>query len=255
MPVHVGTSGWQYASWRDVFYPGLPQRTWLAHYGHHFACVEVNNTFYRLPSAATFDGWAAASPDDFVFALKVSRYLTHVRRLRDPHEPVRTFLDRAERLGDKCGPLLIQLPPTFRADPARLDDCLGAFPARHRVAVEFRHPSWFSDEVRRVLTRHNAALCLTDRGERGLEPPWRTADFWYVRFHEGCATPHPCYRRARLAEWARTVAAVTGPQEHAYAFFNNDPRGCALRDAGVFGEELLAVGRHPTRFPSAVALG
>ncbi|HZB97186.1 MAG TPA: DUF72 domain-containing protein, partial [Candidatus Sulfotelmatobacter sp.] len=143
MAVYVGTSGWQYSSWRETFYPkGLPQSRWLDHYARNFQCVEVNNTFYRLPEAGTFESWRHNSPDDFIFALKVSRYLTHIKRLKDPHEPVTMFLDRAQRLGDKCGPLLVQLPPNFHVDTGRLDACLSEFPRSLRIAVELRHESW-----------------------------------------------------------------------------------------------------------------
>jgi uncharacterized protein YecE (DUF72 family) len=146
--VLVGTSGWQYRDWRGRFYPEpLAQRAWLEHYASRFAVVESNNAFYRLPEPRTFADWARRTPDDFVMAVKASRFLTHVRRLREPEEPVRRLLDHAGHLGAKLGPVLLQLPPTLRADPDALDRCLACFGPPLRVAVEPRHPSWFSEEV------------------------------------------------------------------------------------------------------------
>jgi len=198
----VGTSGWQYAHWRASFYPRkLPQRAWLEHFAERFQTAEVNNTFYNLPAASVFKQWGERTPADFVFALKVSRFLTHVRRLRDPEEPVHLFLERARELGAKRGPSLIQLPPQMKVDAGRLDATLEAFPRSDRVAVEFRHDSWFVPEVRSVLERHGAALCLVDR--KGMRTPrWRTADWGYVRFHQGRGLPPSCYGRTALATWS-----------------------------------------------------
>ena len=157
MRLHVGTSGWQYDWWRDAFYPkATPKRRWLGHYACRFATVEVNNAFYRLPERTTFERWAAGTPDDFTFALKASRFLTHVKRLADPAEPVARMLDRARGLGQKLGPVLLQLPPQLAIALDRLDDALAQFPADQRVAVEFRHPSWFVDECRAVLEDRRA---------------------------------------------------------------------------------------------------
>jgi uncharacterized protein YecE (DUF72 family) len=251
VPVLVGTSGWQYRHWRGRFYPeALPQRTWLEHYASRFATVESNNAFYRLPEASTFADWARRTPDDFVMAVKASRFLTHVRRLREPEEPVRRLLDHAGHLGAKLGPILLQLPPTLRADPGALDRCLGCFPPALRVAVEPRHPSWFSEEVRALLTARGAALCLADSAGP-LTPLWRTADWAYLRFHQGRATPRPCYGRAALASWSARLADLWGPAATVYAFFNNDPAGCAVRDARRFALATARSGLSPTRVPSA----
>jgi uncharacterized protein YecE (DUF72 family) len=227
----VGTSGWQYRDWRGPFYPeGLPQRLWLEHYAGHFATVEVNNAFYRLPERSTFAKWRERTPDDFCVAVKVSRYLTHIKRLRDPQEPVARFLERATALGDRLGPVLLQLPPTLRADPAALDATLALFPRDVRVAVEPRHASWWSDETQTVLKGHNAALCWADRKGRPVTPLWRTADFAYLRMHEGRATPRPRYGRAALRTW---LDRVDGSAD-TYVYFNNDPGCAAVADAGAF---------------------
>jgi len=245
--VWIGTSGWQYRDWRGRFYPErLPQSRWLECYAEHFATVESNNAFYRLPERRTFEQWAARTPPDFVMAVKVSRYLTHILRLRDPEEPVARFVDRVEGLGSKLGPVLVQLPPQLRRDDERLARTLEQFPASFRVAVEFRHPSWFVDEVRQLLTERHVALCLADR-RRPLTPVWRTADWTYVRFHEGRSAPRPCYGRAALASWARRLADTWTPDEDVWAYFNNDPRGCAPRDAAVFGRLVARAGLRPTR--------
>jgi len=249
LPVHVGTSGWQYRDWRGPFYPDrLRQGDWLSFYSQHFATVEVNNAFYRLPEAAVFARWAEQTPDRFVVAVKASRYLTHIRRLRDPAEPVKLFLSRARELGPKLGPVLLQLPPTLRADLAALDATLGCFPSDVRVAVELRHESWFTDQTADLLGAHGAALCLAD-GPRLRTPVWHTADWAYLRLHAGRATPPPCYGRAALSGWARRLIEGWGPDADTFAYFNNDERCCAVRNATV----LAAVGRRaglaPTRVP------
>lgn len=249
MPLVLGTSGWQYGHWRDTFYPrGVAQARWLEFFAQRFASVESNAAFYRLPEGDTFAAWAQRTPDDFVMAVKVSRYLTHVKRLADPAEPVERFVARARRLGSKLGPVLLQLPPTLRADPRRLDEALARFPREWRVAVEPRHPSWFSAEVRGILERHRAALCLADRG-RPITPLWRTADWTYLRFHSGRAKPLPCYGRTALATWVERLAAGWSAGEDVYVYFNNDPRACALRDAIVFGRLAQRAGFTVTRFP------
>jgi uncharacterized protein YecE (DUF72 family) len=247
--LYVGTSGWQYRHWRGRFYPrGLAARVWLDHYAERFATVEINNTFYRLPPRETFAGWAGRFPRDFVIAVKASRYLTHIRRLRDPHDPVRLLLERAEPLGARLGPILVQLPPNLRVDAERLDETLRAFGRSVRVAVEPRHESWFTDEIRSVLERRGAALCLADRGSRAVTPLWRTADWGYVRFHFGRARPRSCYGRSALAHWVERVADLWGDDD-VYAYFNNDGEGCAVRDAVVFAHLAETRGLHPTRVP------
>jgi uncharacterized protein YecE (DUF72 family) len=233
MPLHVGTSGWQYRDWRGVLYPdSLPQRAWLEHFASVFRTVEVNNAFYRLPAVAVFERWRDQTPSGFVMAVKVSRYLTHVRRLRDPAEPVDRLVERAAGLGDRLGPYLLQLPPNLRSDVSRLDACLRAFPSGTRVAVEPRHESWWTDEVRAVLERRGAALCWADRRGHPITPLWPTADWGYVRLHEGTASPRPSYGRTALSTWLdRITSAWPSPQADVFVYFNNDPGGAAVRNA------------------------
>jgi uncharacterized protein YecE (DUF72 family) len=246
----LGTSGWQYKDWKGRFYPaGLAQRGWLEHYAGYFDTVEVNNAFYRLPERATFEAWRERTPADFVVGVKISRYLTHIKRLREPAEPVARFLDRAGGLGAKLGPVLLQLPPTLRADVGALGAVLERFPPDVRVAVEPRHESWWEPPVRAVLERHGAALCWADRRSRPITPLWRTADWGYLRFHEGRARPWPRYGRAALASWADRIAAAFPAGEPVYVYFNNDPGGAAVIDALAFAAAARAAGLTVSRTP------
>ena len=249
MPVLVGTSGWQYRDWRGSFYPEKgPQSAWLEHYAERFATVEVNNAFYRLPEPATFAAWAARTPADFVVGVKMSRYLTHIKRLKNPEEPVERFVRHASNLGAKLGPVLLQLPPNLKADFAALERTLARFPADWRLAVEVRHPSWLTGELRDVLTRHGAAFCLADR-KNERTPLWRTADWGYLRLHEGTATPRPCYGDGALRSWAERVTECWSDAEDVYVYFNNDPNACAVANARTFAHAVERLGRVVTRVP------
>ena len=242
MAVLVGTSGWQYRHWRGAFYPtGVPQRLWLEYYAGKFGTVENNGTFYRLPARGTFERWRERTPEDFVMAVKASRYLSHVKRLREPAEPVRRMLDAFGGLGAKLGPVLLQLPPNLPADPALLDDCLARFPVGVRVAVEPRHPSWWTDQLRTVLTAHQAALCWADRRNEPVTPLWRTADWGYVRFHEGAADPWPAYGEKALRAWADRIAGAWPTGAPVYAYFNNDQHGAAVANAAALARLTATV--------------
>lgn len=248
MTVWIGTSGWQYADWRERFYPrGLAQKGWLRRYSDAFATVEVNATFYRLPKPGVAENWARTVPEDFVLVLKASRYLTHIKRLRDPAEPVQRFMGVARAVGDKLGPVLLQLPPNLQADLDALHDTLGTFPSDVRLAVEPRHDSWFTEDCYAILRGRNAALCLADR-KGSIVPEVATADWGYVRFHEGRGTPRPGYTARELDAWAARLAELW-PSGEVFAFFNNDHRACAVRDAVVFADACRASGLRPTRTP------
>lgn len=250
MALLIGTSGWQYRDWRPGFYPeGLAQGRWLEHYAQRFATVELNSTFYRLPSQQTFATWRQRTPEDFVFAMKASRYLTHIRWAA-PAEPVARLLEAATGLGHKLGPVLLQLRDTVRADSAALDEVLSRFPQGVKVAFEPRHPSWFTDRTLAVLASHDAALCLADTPRR-KEPWWPSASWGYVRFHQGRAHPSPCYGRTALARSAERLAELWPAGAQVYAYFNNDTFGCAVRDARVLALAARRCGLHPTRVPSA----
>jgi uncharacterized protein YecE (DUF72 family) len=255
--VLIGTSGWQYRDWRGGLYPaGVAQRRWLEHYGRYYRTVENNNSFYRLPTAETFGGWRDRTPADFVMAVKASRYLTHVRRLREPREPVSRFLGAAAGLGRKLGPVLLQLPPTLKAEPALLDACLAEFRdawvpgrGRLRIVVEPRHASWWTEEVRQILAAHDAALCWADRLGRPVAPLWPTAGWGYLRFHEGTADPWPSYREQDLAAWAERVHQAWPAGADVYVYFNNDPGGAAVVDSAAFAALAQGLGLTVTRTP------
>jgi uncharacterized protein YecE (DUF72 family) len=254
VPVFIGTSGWQYADWRGRLYPkGLAQAGWLAYYAARFQTVEVNNAFYRLPEASTFERWRDTTPDDFVVGVKASRYLTHIRRLKEPAEPVQRLMDRASHLGPKLGPVLLQLPANFKVDLGALGETLEMFPSEVRVAFEPRHESWYQESTAQLLADHEAAFCLSDSpASRARKTPlWRTARWGYVRFHEGRATPHPCYGTTALHTWAERLAERWDRSDDLYAYFNNDHGGCAVRDAHRLALALAKVGLEPTRVPTA----
>ncbi len=251
MAVLVGTSGWQYRHWRETFYPrGVPQARWLEFYAERFTTVESNAAFYRLPERRTFEDWADRTPGDFVWAVKVSRFLTHIKRLREPDEPVGRFVDHAKGLGRKLGPVLLQLPPQLKRDDDLLNEALAEFPSGMRVAVEFRHKSWWADEVRKILEHHRAALCWADRAGP-IAPLWVTADWRYLRFHHGRANPLSCYGRQALASWIERIDREMPSRADTFVYFNNDGHACALRDAIVFAGQAERAGLEPTRVPAS----
>lgn len=224
----IGTSGYDYAHWRGVFYPkGLPKRGWFEHFAAHFDTVEVNNTFYRLPGPDVFDAWREQAPPDFLFALKFSSYATHRKRLREPAEPIARFIHRAQRLGAHLGPILVQLPPRWHVDLVRLRGFVERLPRELRWAVEFRDPSWLCEEVFELLERHGVALCVHDL--LPAHPRRMSADFLYLRFHGGDYSGN--YSCRFLAAEARRIRAVLGAGRDVFAYFNNDRDGHALHNA------------------------
>ncbi len=237
--VRIGCSGWQYRHWRGNFYPDeLPQQRWLEFYASHFNTVEINNTFYRLPPAATFAAWGRRAPARFVYALKASRFLTHMKKLKEPEEPIDRFFTRARGLGRSFGPVLYQLPPRWAMNVERLREFLEALPRGQRHAFEFREPSWYSDEVFALLARHRAALCLHDMagsasGRLDVGP------FVYVRFH-GTTRYSGRYGDESIDAWADWLAARVRAGTPIYAYFNNDVGGHAPRDATRLREAVMA---------------
>jgi uncharacterized protein YecE (DUF72 family) len=232
----VGCSGWQYKHWKGNFYPSdLPQRDWLSHYGRHFDTVEVNNSFYRLPEPGVFDSWRTRAPSGFIFAVKASRFLTHMKKLKDPEEPVERLFSRARELRGKLGPVLYQLPRQLPKNLARLAAFLEILPARVRHTIEFREPSWYDDDVLALLERHKIALCLHDM-PGSVSPRAVTARFVYVRFHGATGRYCGAYPRQVLDQWARWLHSTRVP---AYVYFNNDVGGQAPRDAHALRSVLV----------------
>lgn len=241
--IRVGTSGYVYTHWRGILYPeGLPQRQWLTRYAGLFDTVELNATFYRLPTAGSVERWRDATPPGFVFAVKGSRYLTHMKRLLDTGRGLRRFYGPVSRFGRKLGPVLWQLPPRMKPDPERLDRFLAHLP-RGRHAFEFRDPAWYTEEICAVLDRRGAAFCEHDLVAR--DPPRPTGGFRYVRFHGTTGRYAGRYGAAALRPFAADYLASAARGEDVFVYFNNDLGGHAVRDAldllALVGEERPAL--------------
>ena len=241
--IRIGCSGWQYRGWRGDFYPAdLPLTRWFDYYAERFNAVEINNTFYRLPEARTFASWGRRAPAGFEYSVKASRYLTHMKKLKDPGPPLELLFSRARRLGPSLGPVLYQLPPNWPLQVERLAAFLAALPRRRRHALEFRHPSWYCDEVFALLDRHRVALCLHDMKGSATERV-AVGPFVYVRFH-GPEKYTGRYPDRVLDGWAEWLAARVNEGMRVHAFFNNDNGGHAPRDATRLRDRLhAAVGR------------
>lgn len=224
----IGTSGFHYKHWKGIYYPEkLPAARWLGHYAADFDTVELNNTFYRLPSEEQFDAWRAAAPDDFCFAVKFSRYGSHMMKLKNAADTIGRFIARAERLGKHLGPILVQLPPKWDINADRLNGFLEAAPRRLRWAFEFRDARWLNDEVYAALSRHGAALCIHDM--IADHPREITADWVYLRFHGGRYDGN--YDAAQLNALARQIASYLDSALDVYVYFNNDLHGHAVKNA------------------------
>lgn len=228
--VHVGTSGYAYKHWRGILYPkGLPERAWFRRYAEVFGTVELNATFYRLPEAETVERWRDEAPDGFLFACKGSRFITHMKRIRDVEEPLRRYFEPVGRLGRKLAVVLWQIPPRMGADPGRLDAFLARLPAGPRYAFEFRHDGWYTAEVCRVLDRHRTAFCEHDLVDR--PPPRLTGGFRYLRFHGTTGRYAGRYGPDAMRKVARDLARPAPRGVPAFAYFNNDLGGHAVLDA------------------------
>lgn len=233
MPVgtHIGTSGWHYDHWKSTFYPqDLPDGAYLEYYADRFVTAEINNSFYRLPEKKTLARWRDTVPEGFVFSVKASRYLTHMKKLKDPQEPLERLLDRVSVLGAKLGPILFQLPPRWRSNLERLEGFLEILPENHRYAFEFRDTSWFDDKTYGLLTERGASLCVYDLDGR-ISPKKVTADYAYVRLHGPDGPYRGRYGAERLAGWAGAFSAWLKEGLEIYCYFDNDEAGYAAQDA------------------------
>lgn len=226
----IGTSGWHYAHWRGVFYPeGLAAEQWLGFYARHFNTVEINSSFYRLPAPETLARWRGDAPPGFRFAVKASRFITHMKKLKDPESSLADFRRVVGGLGPRAGPVLFQLPPRWRVDAGRLAAFLGALPRDWRCAFELRDPSWHCPEVYALLRRHRAAFCVFDLG--GFTAPLElTADFGYLRLHGPAEAYAGRYGIRRLRAWAAAIRGWRAARE-VYVYFDNDEAGYAVADA------------------------
>jgi uncharacterized protein YecE (DUF72 family) len=230
MAIRIGTSGWVYGHWRGVFYPaGLRQRDWFAFYARSFDTVEINNSFYRLPAAGTFEAWRRQAPPGFLYAVKASRYLTHLKKLKEPEAPLDRFFENAGNLGQTLGPVLYQLPPHWQVNLDRFEHFLGVLPAGRTHVVEFRDARWLSEEVFQLMERYGVAHCIHDM--HPLAVPLRiTAPTVYVRFH-GDMEHYGDYPLATLDAWAGRIVAWNHQHLDVFVYFNNDIFGYAVKNA------------------------
>lgn len=228
--IFIGTSGWHYKHWLDgVFYPpGTTGPNLFQFYARHFNTVEINNSFYRLPAATTFDAWRESSPRNFCFAVKASRFITHMKKLKDPESSSEKFFLAAERLEQKLGPILFQLPPRWKVNLERLAEFLESLPREHKYVFEFRDESWFQPPVFALLRKYNVAHCIHDFAEMKV-PHEITADFTYIRFHGPTSAKYAgWYSSEQLQGWAGRIKSW---RTTVYAYFNNDPEGAAVQNA------------------------
>jgi uncharacterized protein YecE (DUF72 family) len=230
--VRIGTSGWHYKHWLGVFYPaGTRPSDMFQFYARHFDTVEINNSFYQLPTATTFDNWRESSPRNFCYAVKASRFITHMKKLKDPQSSSAKFFLVADRLDQKLGPILFQLPPRWKVNVERLEEFLRTLPGEHQYAVEVRDETWLIPEVFDVLRQHNVAFCIHDFADMKI-PREITADFTYLRFHGPTSAKYwGSYSDRDLRAWADWIKQHRRRLTSIYAYFNNDPEGAAVRNA------------------------
>lgn len=227
----LGTSGWVYEHWRGVFYPeDLPQSEWFDYYAKRFDTVEINYSFYRLPSRKTFENWREGAPPGFVFTVKGNRYITHIKKLKDPVEAVKRFYENLYGLEDRCGAVLFQLPPRWNVNVERLEEFLSIVPKKYRLVFEFRDESWLTEAVMEVLRRHGAALCSAD-SPHWPSPRQVTADFVFFRLHSGHTEQAPLYTKKELGILAAEIEGHLADGRDAFVYFNNDYGGFAIENA------------------------
>ncbi len=233
--IYIGTSGWNYKHWVRLFYPEeLPAREWLGYYCRHFSTVEINNSFYHLPSTETFKKWYKESPDSFIFSVKASRFITHMKKLKGTEEATNNFLTNASYLKEKLGPILFQLPPYWKVNAERLVSFIDLLPKRRKYVFEFRDPSWFNDEVFNVLNSKNVAFCVHDMIRSGC-PRVATGSFAYIRFHGTTSKYRGKYSQDQLAEWLSFIKECQRGSD-VYVYFNNDQNCFAVENARELDE-------------------
>ena len=228
---YIGTSGWSYLHWKNNFYPeGLKSIDWLAYYSNEFPTVEINTTFYHTPREATIEKWHSTAPKDFLFAIKASRYITHLKRLKDCKESLQFFYKSIAAFKNKTGPILFQLPPSFKINIERLKGFIALLNDEYHYTFEFRHPSWFVDEVYALFSTHKIALCITDLGGH-LSPEKITSDFTYLRLHGPKKAYQGSYGSIGLKSWKKKIETWNQTQLSVFCYFDNDEKGYAIQDA------------------------
>jgi uncharacterized protein YecE (DUF72 family) len=228
---YIGCSGWHYEHWRGLYYPKeLARSKWLQFYSRQFTTVELNNSFYKLPSEKAFTTWRDSTPDNFIFAVKVSRFITHIKRLKNLGSAVENFLSRADLLGKKLGPSLYQLPPNMKRNDELLQNFLSLLPRKYRHVVEFRHESWIDEAVFDILRKYNTGLCVFDMPGFGC-PLVATSDFTYIRFHGSEGLYSSYYSDQELSQWAQRIARLGKDIKASYIYFNNDTESFAVKNA------------------------
>ena len=236
--IRIGTSGWYYEHWGQVFYPaGLPKSKWFEYYAQHFNTVEINNTFYHQPQPQTFENWHKQAPKDFLFTVKANRFITHIKKLKDPQEPLERFFAGAILLKKNLGPVLYQLPPSLHKDLERLAAFIKLLPKIRTAVFEFRHKSWYSDDTYELLGKNNIGFCIHDLS--GNESPRMvTSDVVYVRFHGTSGRYAGSYPESQLQEWAAWLKSQAKNARAIYAYFNNDVHGHAIKNAIQLTEQF-----------------
>jgi uncharacterized protein YecE (DUF72 family) len=237
--IRIGTSGWHYGHWAGPFYPAdLPKDKWLQYYAQYFDTVELNNTFYHLPKEQSLKRWRTITPKNFVYAVKASRYITHIKKLKGTSEELARFLDLAVLLGRKLGPILYQLPPSLHKDLARLESFVEILPKKKTAVFEFRNESWYCEDTYKLLDKFNVGFCIHDLS--GLESPRVvTGDVIYVRFHGTTGRYSGCYSKAQLRDWARWLKDRAKDVRGIYVYFNNDACAYAVRNAKELKDHFL----------------
>ena len=229
--LYIGTSGFTYNHWRDVFYPReLSEKKWLEYYARHFSTVEINSSFYHLPRLSTCKNWGERVPENFLFAMKASRYITHIKKLRDIEEPVKNFFQVIHSLEKKLGPILFQFPPGMKKDIPLLEDFIEKLPRGFCHVFEFRNRTWFEDDLFNLLDNRGITFCIHDLPKRAT-PYVETGNFNYVRFHGAQAAYSSFYSEKELEKWARRFIECTKTGKDVFSYFNNDMHGYAIENA------------------------
>jgi uncharacterized protein YecE (DUF72 family) len=239
--IFIGTSGWHYKHWLKSFYPEkMGSKDFLSYYQHFFQTTEINNSFYRLPKNETFRFWKESVPEDFVFAVKANRYITHMKKLKDPHEALANFFQNVDALEDKMGPILFQLPPAWKVNVERFGSFVKNLPSGYRYTFEFRNHTWYTEEIYDILRKNNYAFCIYEL-EYHLSPVEITADFVYVRLHGPEKKYQGSYTDKALAWWANRIVEWTDGGKDVYCYFDNDQYGYAALNARTLNEMMEKV--------------